>query len=372
MTTSTSQTHGTVVGYPTIARAKRRPHETETRALISRKLAALKGCGFAGDFDPSRTYPGPLYHVPDETLVEPGIADRLGIRSEHDLFGGVVPHAFVATKAITHPLVDPAAAAPAGWSHAFASRIADAVLAGFTVFSEADAHIAFAKLLAEGPVRIKPVHEKGGQGQSVARTEAELTEALAVIDRDELAACGLVLEENLAEVETHSVGQVRVADLTVSYFGTQRLTPNNRGVQVYGGTELLAVRGGYAELTKLDLPEAAKTAITQACAYDTAAMETFPGMFVSRRNYDIAVGFDAKGRHRSGVLEQSWRLGGASGAEIAALEGFRANPRAMALRTATVELYGEGRQPPSDATIYFHGVDEHAGPLLKYTVTERP
>src|SRR5215207_1282741 len=99
-------------------------------------------------------------------------------------------------------------------------------------------------------------------------------------------------------------------------------------------------------------------------------MELFPGLFVSRRNYDVAEGLDGRGQRRCGVLEQSWRMGGASGAEIAALEAFRAEPTLEAICASTFETYGE-REPPSHATVYFRGVDERIGPMTKYTILER-
>ena len=60
---------------------------------------------------------------------------------------------------------------------------------------------------------------------------------------------------------------------------------------------------------------------------DAAATECFPGLVASRRNYDVAQGTNARGKRCSGVLEQSWRLGGATGArqrasgELTAREG---------------------------------------------------
>ena len=357
---------GTLVAYATAADRSR--HEAETGALIARKLAALKGIRFAGDYEASRRYAPPVYYVPDDTLVGVGIAEVLGITCEDDLFGGIFPHAFVATKAISHPTVGPMATAPLGWSHEFGHRVRNAVLSGFTAFTAADADVACRRLLADGPVRVKPVREKGGRGQTVVRTPEELAPLIAAIDPQELAACGLVLEENLEDVETRSVGQVRVDDLVISYFGTQRLTRDNAGNLVYGGTDLLAARGGFDRLLSLALPEGAREAVSRAGIYDAAATACFPGLIVSRRNYDIAMGSDAKGRRRTGVLEQSWRMGGASGAELAALEGFRADPSAHALRAATVELYGEGHSPPPGATVYFSGVDDRVGPLVKYSL----
>ena len=74
----------------------------------------------------------------------------LGVSGEHDLFGGVVPHAFVATKVITHPLVDAAAQRPEGWEPRFGERVAPVVLPGFSVFAHEDARKAGQPAAGEG------------------------------------------------------------------------------------------------------------------------------------------------------------------------------------------------------------------------------
>jgi hypothetical protein len=218
-------------------------------------------------------------------------------------------------------------------------------------------------------VRLKHVRACGGRGQQVVSEPAELAAALEATAPDELANDGVVLEENLADVTTCSVGQVRVADHVASYYGTQRLTPDNGGVPVYGGSELVVARGDFDALLGLDLPAAARLAVAQARSYDAAASECFPGLFASRRNYDVAQGLASSG-WRSGVLEQSWRIGGASGAEIAALEAFDAEPSLDVVRASTVEVYGP-YQPPAQATVYFSGVDQEVGQITKYSLIER-
>jgi hypothetical protein len=356
------------VGYSSTPCGDPNSHEAVSRVAVSRKLAALKGFEFAGEYDQSATYSGAVYFIPDETILSFELARSLGIFSEHDLFGGVVPHPFVATKAISHPLIQPDARAPAGWSPEFGSRVRDAVLAGYTVFTAEDARLACSRLLEQGPARLKAVRARGGHGQTVVSDMAELEAALDGINPAELADHGVVLEENLTGVTTHSVGQIRVGDLIATYYGTQRLTPDNSGLQVYGGTDLVAVPGGFDRLLTLDLPEAVHMAVVQACRYDTAAEECFPGIILSRRNYDVAQGLAPDGSRRSGVLEQSWRLGGASGAEVAALEIFRADPDVKAVHAACFEVYGTGHEPPRDATVYFHGDDAKVGPLTKYAL----
>jgi hypothetical protein len=70
------------------------------------------------------------------------------------------------------------------------------------------------------------------------------------------------------------------------------------------------------------------------------------------------------------VLEQSWRMGGASGAELGALHAFHDEPSLHVVRARTVELYGGREKPPPHATVYFNGIDDRVGPMLKYAVVE--
>jgi hypothetical protein len=244
------------------------------------------------------------------------------------------------------------------------------VLAGNVAFDLEDARAAGVKLLQRGGVRIKAVRASGGRGQSVARGEGELDLLLDALDEDEVAAHGVVLEQNLEEARTFSVGQVRVADLLATYYGVQRLTRNNEGLEVFGGSTLTVARGDFDALLALDPPPEIRHAIEQARRYDAAVHACFPGFFASRKNYDILLGRDGLGDWRSGVLEQSWRVGGATGPEIAALEVFRADPRCKAVRAACFEVFGDSPEPPPDATVYFRGVDPQMGPMTKYTMVE--
>lgn len=347
-----------------------RSHESMTQTGIARRLAALQGFEFAGTYDETERYPRPPYFVPDETLVGTAQAKQLGISSEEDLFGGVVPFPFVSTKAITHPLVRDDAFAPDGWSPVFGKQVRDVVLPGFSAFTLDDALTAGARLLEQGAVRIKKPCGVGGLGQSVVKNKEDLERELLSLDIAELAREGIVVEKNLVDVETFSVGRVSVGKLVVTYCGTQRLTTNNRGMSVYGGSSLLLVRGEFDTLLRRDLPPATRTAIAQARAYHSAVLQCYPGMFASRCNYDVARGVDEEGKLLSGVLEQSWRIGGASGAEVAALDAFHANSGLATVRASTTEVYGENPILPPDAHIYFQGVDERIGPITKYARLE--
>jgi hypothetical protein len=70
------------------------------------------------------------------------------------------------------------------------------------------------------------------------------------------------------------------------------------------------------------------------------------------------------------VLEPSWRVGGASSAELAAFAAFARDPSLKTVRASHVEEYGEGRRAPAHAIVEFQGDDPEAGPLLRYTIVK--
>ena len=346
-------------------------HERVVHAALAERLAALLGLTYGGDYDPTRRYEAQPYLVPSGTVVGLREAQALGLCGEADLFGGVVPQAFVETKAITHPLIRPDAAAPVGWSRDFSTQVKGSVLAGYSVFSLEDARDAGRRLLHEGSVRIKPVRATGGRGQQRVDDSDALDQALFALDEQELAEYGLVLEAHLEHVTTFSVGQVRVGGHLASYYGTQRLTEDNAGNEVYGGSDLVVVDGDFEALLALDLTETTRLAVSQAQVYDEAASACYRNFFASRRNYDIAQGIDGRGQPRSGVLEQSWRIGGASSAEIAALELFRQGTGARVVRASSLEIYGRERPAPAGATILYQGQDDEVGFVTKCVVVEQ-
>ena len=127
---------GIVVAHAASGEEQGTEHERQTLLGFVRQLAALRGDrpdGFARPAGAQR-----VYFVPTGTLTREQ-AEALGIRGPDDLFGGVVPHGFVATKAISHPLLHAAAAAPPGWNPRLAEQVADSVLEGYTVFDPVDA-----------------------------------------------------------------------------------------------------------------------------------------------------------------------------------------------------------------------------------------
>jgi hypothetical protein len=346
-----------------------RPHQKVMLEVDAKAIARMKQYEFGGRYRDGFAYPRRVYFVPDETLLLEE-ASSLGIGSSDDLYGGVVPQPFVKTKSIAHPLVGDDAERPDGWSITFAERVRSVVLRGYSAFRPRDARVAAVRMLRRGEVRVKQPLATGGRGQALVATIDEFDALLEKLPENDITNYGIVIEENLRHVTTRSVGHIIVDDLTVSYFGTQRFTTNNTGQSVYGGSNLLCVRGGWEALDSLAIPEGLRLAVTQARQYD-GAMSAFPGFLASRRNYDIGEGIDAEGRPRSGVFEASWRVGGATGAEVIALAAFKQDPSLHVIDVSHFEEFGQNLRAPEGAIVLFEGDDPRDGPMIRYTIVNR-
>ena len=344
-------------------------HEVETNRALARWLAQVLGLTYAGNYDANLHGGQNLYLLPTQTLVGAAAARALGVKGPEDLWGGYVDHDFICTKAISHGLLNHNAHAPHGWAPLFSERVRGVVLDGLSVFSFEDARPAAEHLLYTGPIRLKPIYACAGRGQEVIQSLDQFDDVLARPDAKSLFKKGVVLEQDLAQVITHSVGQSVVGGKVLSYCGKQYLTEDAHGESVYGGSDLLVVQGNYDDLLKLDLAQDVRLAIQQAQVFDRAADEAYPGFYASRRNYDIAQGLDSEGRQRSGVLEQSWRLGGASSAELAALQSFVSDPQIRAICVSAVETYIDQPLPASAIEVY-RGPAQDSDFLLKYVTVK--
>ncbi|MGE5162705.1 MAG: DUF3182 family protein [Sphingobacteriales bacterium] len=345
-------------------------HERVTLFKVAQIIAEFKGVKCAGRYDHAHPPLGNVYFVPDDSLMLDEAFDR-GIHSENALYGGVVPYAFVKTKAVTHDIVSPTAIKPNGWLHVFADTAREVVLPGYTVFSADDARIAGGRLLPRGPIRVKEPLGDGGYGQTVIRTAGDLDAFLENFSAQKLAGYGLVLETNLRSVVTRSVGHITLCGATIAYHGTQRTVTNNAGRSVYGGSHLVCVRGGWDALEHLPMDAQTHLAVVQARSYDRA-INKYPGFFASRRNYDVGQGIDGQGQWRSGVFEASWRSGGASTAELAAFVALARDPTLQVVEASAVKEFGRLRKAPLGAIVHFQGDDPQDGPILRYTIVHEP
>jgi len=276
-------------------------HERVVLSAVAEAIAEIKHCEFAARFDDAERHAGSVFFVPDDTLIADEAA-YLGIRGPNDLYGGVVPYPFAKTKAITHQLIDACADRPERWSSVFPEKVKDVVLPGYTVFNLDDARVAARRLRDLGPIRIKEPLAAGGKGQAVAATIEQVNTFLETFDAAEIAVHGLVLESNLRDVTTVSIGQITIDDMTIAYHGKQRVAINNEGSPTYGGSNLVCVRGGWKALAELPMPSPPpRRNSTMPRRASTQALPSRGGIMMSlRASTDKADCDQAFWKHRGG------------------------------------------------------------------------
>ena len=108
----------------------RDPHELAELECAAVRLAALFGARRVAAA--TAAPPCGRYWIPSSTLSRRE-ASALGIGDGSQLWGGIVPAAYVATKQVSHPRPGRRAAAPNGWIDIIG--LEDCTLPGWSVFS---------------------------------------------------------------------------------------------------------------------------------------------------------------------------------------------------------------------------------------------
>lgn len=108
-------------------------YDRVTRDRLSKRIAALLGLPYAGPVS-DQAGNGRFFFVPGDTLLTSQAA-ALGIVHDGQLYGGVVPFPYVATKAISHGRITEHCAVPKGWHPRLAMMLEECVLRGFAVFT---------------------------------------------------------------------------------------------------------------------------------------------------------------------------------------------------------------------------------------------
>ena len=339
-------------------------HNVASVEAIAERLAKLTGIRLGSTVqhfdDAVRTF-----FVPTFSLIRHSHPEL----DADQFWGGCVDQEFMTTKLATHPAWTEEDALPTGWMPQFAKDLEGAALSGYSVFSHDHAAQAGAFLLDKRKIRLKDPYASGGKKQSVFQNNHELDLFLQTLSESDIAR-GMVIEEDIENSSTYSVGQVSLAGLTMSYLGRQYTASDLNGETVYAGSRLYVARGGWDALRiRLRMPVAHRI-IDGAQRYDTAAEQHF-GLVASRKNYDVLVGPVTEDGFCCGVLEQSWRVGGASPAEILALEAMTADSSVSALKVVARETYGAEPRFAADDFVVYAGEDDIGQPLHKYARIEK-
>lgn len=348
-----------------VCRPSDSPHNVASVEALATRLSALTGRQLLPTLQSFDENDGTFF-VPTFALVRQNGDPEMNVER---FYGGIVHHGFMTTKLVTHPHWHEDDNLPEGWAGSFAACLQDCVLSGFSVFSHRHALEAASTLLKTHKVRFKNPYASGGKDQTVIETVRSLDGFLGSVSDDDIAK-GLVVEEDVENSTTYSVGQVQIENRIASYLGRQYTSHDRDGNEVYAGSRLRMVRGGWdALLHQLQSP-VARRIVENARRYDEAARQHL-GLVASRRNYDVLVGPITENGVRCGVLEQSWRVGGASPAEVLAMEKLAQDETVTAVQAVLRENYDQTPTLREDDFVVYVGDDDFGRPLHKYARIEK-
>ena len=217
-------------------------------------------------------------------------------RGEHDLFGGVVPHPFVATKSISHPLVDAERRAPDGWSVAFAREVRAACWTDSPP-SASKMHARRVCASSQGPVRVKRALGIGGSGQVVvaigtrssARSPISTQTSFAIRHRARTEPHGRDDLQHRPGARGRSRGEL------LRHAAADREQPRRDRLRRIDSARC-ARRLRRAARDRASTAGPARHCRTGTKSTTTRRSDASPASFASRRNYDVARGRRCRGR----------------------------------------------------------------------------
>jgi Protein of unknown function (DUF3182) len=288
--------------------------------------------------DTSETAATERYFVPMAAIHEP-LARKVGISALGGAYGGIVKELQHADKAVLHQLPHASMQSPGWYSRRFATEVKDTVLPGFTTFSAEDTRVAFNRMQGEGySVRFKDPAGTGEKGQYLVKTRDEL-EQVMLRHGDGFTEAGAILEANLNNAETITVGYVDIEGDQYSWYGSP-YDVEFSGTKRFGGNDITVVRGGLSALRDYCKDVRNKTAVEQSkVVFD--AYHAHLGSLIMRATFDAVQGIDNNGQFISGITDPSLRPSASSAAEIRAIEAFRDYPDAKAVKTRIVYDYAK-------------------------------
>lgn len=279
------------------------------------------------------------YIVPAIT-VDGKMAESLGIRSTADFYGTYVDCRSFVGKSILHPSVS--SQTPTFYSDDFAKSVIGLVLPGFTGFTKHDISQGYSQFPKDtGALRLKLPNESDGNGQYVIQNNYHLAELLLSYDERFIQEHGLVLETNVYEGKTISLGFAIIGGNTFSFVARQkndivRETSGERNR--YKGAHVVMVKGDLSVLQQTPLFTTQEQGAIQAARSFYAAYQLF-GPVASRLSFDVLTGYDRRGNRLRGVTDITGRLGGTCPALMVALDKFRINPTLQAVASEVTLNY---------------------------------
>lgn len=268
------------------------------------------------------------YIIPATTITFEQARD-LGIQTVEDFYGVAVQSIDEVGKAILHPSVSQES--PAFHNARFAEKVKQLVLPGATGFTREDLLTAYnSNQLLSYDLRLKLPNESDGNGQYHITSYEQLAHLLDIVGTEFIAEHGMVLEAEVKNPETVSVGFLTLGGETYAFLAHQKndiVTEQDETGDTYERSRykgayiaIMQSKDGIAGLLELpNLSHLEKDAIHAVSLFYQAYREEI-GPMVSRISFDYLSGTDNQGNKLGGITDITGRLGGYCGALMLAVK----------------------------------------------------
>ena len=261
-----------------------------------------------------------VYYVPPVTQVR-GLSHLKGINDKNDFYGLLIDKIGHVHKAILHKTNT--VNTPDFYSVNFSKIVEDLVLPGVTVFSKEGIEKAYKEIgYVSRAVRIKIPNESDGRDQFTVENQTELRTVINKLQEEKISTEGLVLEVNLYDQNTISVGYCDLQGERYSFLALQKndVAPED-GRDRYMGAKIRVVRGNISNLSAIANNRNEEIAIIKSQKFDQFYSYFNPS--ISRISYDCLFGKTSKEDSLSGITDITGRLGGTCPALIMAACEFK-------------------------------------------------
>ena len=327
-----------------------RNYYEQRNGRVARDIAGFCGIDYVG-CDGGSYDKGSLYLVPAKTVTKRQ-AEILGASDDESFYGGAVEHRAHVGKAILHSTNS--LKVPRFYSAEFACSVSDLVLPGITCFSRGDVAVGFEKSFNE-TVRLKVSEASDGHGQFLIRDTGELSTAMSTMSDREISESGVVLESNVFDGMTVSVGVLKVAGGVYGFVAKQKndIAPED-GRNRYIGAEIYVVRDGMEGLMRDGMLMDRYGRAVMAGNSFLGRYSYFEPIF-SRVSFDYLQGLNSRGEMVGGITDITGRLGGSCPAVMQGISVLRGNREVLrVLADVSLDYKPEGKYEEGEMKLYIN------------------
>lgn len=311
--------------------------------LVAKYIAEYLGIPYSGEMG---IVENNVYYVPPVTQERGSLVASV-VKNSEDFYGLIVDDYNHVGKSILHMSVTQRV--PNFYSFDFAKSVENLVIPGISIFSRDDLRKGYLALRRFGKfdARLKLSDKSDGHGQFLIKTPEDLMRCSKEIDDEYIKNKGFILEANLEEAKTISIGFAILGRNMFSFMAIQKndIAPED-GRNRYVGANVRVVKGEIDNLLNISENDIEKEAVEVGRSFYERYKSFNP--IASRLSFDFLYGKGSDGNDLAGVTDITGRLGGTCPALVLAANEFKDNSGLSMVRSEVTLNYETNKEMDSE------------------------